>query len=184
MRSPLLCTPSARLAWLKCVFLLSAAACSSSTDEARVITSTPEGYCQDVCEKAHACSDAIAASECRSSCQAGLAGTPPLRADFLAYVAGCIADSNCASTTAAKCQNEARAQLSASSFGKGFCASYVSAGARCDESGESYTEQACLEAAKSYDDSSLQAANECLARTCAAQSACLALTIPDVTLSP
>lgn len=109
---------------------------------------------------------------------------PKLRADFLGYVAGCVESSSCSGTLTSKCQSEARAQLSLSKYGQSFCASYVTAGNQCDDTGASYPESACFEAAKTYDDSALKAANDCLSKACAALRACLTEAIPDVMLSP
>ena len=50
------------------------------------------------------------------------------------------------------------------------------------ETGVTYPESSCLEAAKSYDDSALKAANACLAEACGGLSPCLAQSIPDVSL--
>jgi len=169
-----------RLLWL-CTFI--SAACSSSTDERQTITSTPEAYCQSACRKAHTCNDATDQVACRTACQTELAAQPKLRADFLGYVAGCIESATCSSTSAAKCKNEAEAQLAASKYGRTFCADYVSSGAQCDPGGSEYPDTTCLKAAKSYEDSALQSANGCLAQSCATLSACLLRAIPDVTLA-
>ena len=66
--------------------------------------------------------------------------------------------------------------------GRVFCAAYDGAGSQCDDSGASYPESTCLEAAKSYEDSALKAANDCLGKPCAELSACLSQAIPEVTL--
>ena len=181
MRHPLLRYWEEPLFSLFCVLLLGSA-CSSSTDEQRAITSTPQDYCQQACQKAHACADAIDASECRSSCQTKLLAKPKLRGDFLAYVGTCIDSSACSAASASKCKNEANAQLAPSKYGQTLCAAYVAAGTICDDSGATYPSELCFEAAKSYDDSALQAANDCLAQSCADLGACLAQAIPDVTL--
>jgi len=159
-------------------------ACSSSTDERQPITSTPQDYCQRACAKAHTCFDTTDPAECRSACQAKLTAGPQLRADFLGYVAGCIEESACSSMSTSKCKSEAQAQLSSSPYGKTVCSAFLATGAQCDPSGASYPETDCLQAAKSYDDSSLKIANDCLANSCAALSACLTQAIPDVTLTP
>ena len=86
--------------WL-CSLLL-AAACSSSTDEQRPITSSPEDYCQRACSKAHACKDTIDSSECSSACRSAIAVEPKLRPDLLGYVATCIESSSCSSTSTVK----------------------------------------------------------------------------------
>jgi len=157
-------------------------ACSSPKDERQAITSTPEEYCQRACDKAHICNDATDVAGCRSSCQAALAATPKLRADFLAYVAGCIDDSTCALSSAAKCKNEAQAQLSATSYGQSFCTAFMAVAVQCNASGAMYPEETCLTAAKSYDDSALKAAHDCLGESCATSSACFAQALPTVTL--
>jgi len=162
--------------------LLLGSACSSSTEEHQPITSSPEDYCQRTCTKAHTCDDTTDAAECRSTCQSGLAAKPKLRADFLGYVAGCIDGSSCSPSSASKCKSEAQAQLSPSQYGKTLCTAFVAAGSKCDASGTSYPESACLEAAKSYDDSALQGANACLAQACEALNACLTRAIPEVAL--
>ena len=159
-------------------------ACSTSTDERQPISSTPDDYCQRACAKVHGCIDATDPVECRNECQAGLAASPKLRADFLGYVAGCIDASACSSTSTSKCKSEALAQLSSSPYGKTLCSALLAAGAQCDPSGANYPESACLQAAKSYDDTSLKGANACLSQACETLSACLAQAIPDVTLTP
>ena len=120
---------------------------------------------------------------CRSSCQDTLSTQPGLRGDFLGYVASCVQASSCVSTSTSKCKSEAVAQLAASDFGKSFCAAYLEASAQCDESGATYSESTCLGAAKTYDDSALKVARDCLARACSARDACLAQAIPDATLA-
>lgn len=170
--------------WLALLCLPLAAACSSATDEYRPITSTPEDYCQRRCDQAHACTDSINPAECRSSCQSTLATQPKLRADFLGYVAGCVEGRSCGNTVTSKCKNEALAQLSVSEYGKSFCAAYLATGKQCDDTGASYPESACLEAAKTYDDSALKAANDCFTRSCAELGGCLAQTLPKASLSP
>lgn len=164
--------------------LLLVPACSSSTDERQPITSTPEDYCQRACDQAHACKDTTNSAECSSACRSALAVEPKLRADLLGYVASCIENSSCASTSTVKCTQEAQAQLSPSSFGKSFCTAFLAAGTQCDTSGATYPESTCFEAAKSYDDSALKAAQDCLAKSCSELSACLAQAIPDVMLLP
>ena len=166
------------------LLVLLGSSCSSATDERETIKSTPEDYCQNACQKAHACNDATDASECRSSCQTELGAKPQLRADFLAYVASCVDNRACSAASVGKCKNEAQAQLSASNYGQSFCTAFVEAGNRCEDSGASDPQTDCLAAAKSYDDSALKAANDCLGQSCAALSACLAQAIPDVTLYP
>lgn len=164
--------------------VLLGAACSSATDQQTPITSTPDDYCQRSCDKAHACNDATNAAECRSSCRSALATSPRLRGDFLGYVAGCLDDSSCMGTSSAKCTSEAQAQLSLSKYGQTFCAAFVAAGTQCDTTGTTYPESTCLEAAKTYDDSALKAANDCLSQPCTALAACLGRTIPEVTMAP
>ncbi|HYQ41482.1 MAG TPA: hypothetical protein VER11_05935 [Polyangiaceae bacterium] len=166
------------------IFLLFGTACSSATDQQTPITSTSEDFCQRSCDKAHACNDATNPAECRSSCRSALATAPELRTDFLGYVASCIEDSNCVGTSRAKCTSEAQAQLSPSKYGQTFCAAFVAAGSQCDSTGATYPESTCFEAAKTYDDSALQAANDCLSQACTSLAACLARTIPDVMLPP
>ena len=168
--------------WLGPLWLLLGAACSSGTDEYQPITSTPDDYCQRRCEKAHACTETVNAAECRSACQSALATAPKLRADFLGYVAGCVENSSCANTSISKCTSEARAQLSLSKYGQNFCSAFVATGNQCDETGANYAESTCFEAAKTYDDSALKAANDCLSESCSELSACLARTIPEVAL--
>jgi len=168
--------------WLLLCVLLLGGACSSASDEQKAIISTPEDYCHQACQKAHSCTDAVDASACRSSCQTKLAAQPKLRGDFLAYVASCIDDSACSAASASKCTNEANAQLAPSKYGQTFCAAYIAAGTECDAISAGYSNEVCFEAAKSYDDSALKAANDCLAQACADLSACLAQAIPDVTL--
>ena len=160
------------------------AACSTSTDEQQPITSTPNDFCQRRCEKAHACTETVNPAECRSSCQSALATEPKLRADFLGYVASCIESSGCERSSSSKCKSEAVAQLSASQYGQTFCTAYFAAGNQCDDSGASYPESTCFEAAKTYDDSALKAANDCLAQPCSGLRACFARTIPEATLTP
>ncbi len=181
MRQPLLRHGAELLSLLLSTLL--GAACSSSSDERQAIISTPEEYCQDACEKAHACDDATDQAECRSSCQTELDAKPKLRADFLAYVASCIDSSACSMTSASKCKNEAQAQLAPSQYGQTFCSAFLAAGAKCDPTGATYPEAACLKAAKSYADSALKAANACLSKSCSTLSACLANAIPEVTLA-
>ena len=119
-----------------CAALLSSilgSACSSpTTDEQQPIVSTPEEYCRVTCGKAHTCNDATDVAECRSSCQAELAARPELRADFLAYVASCVASNACSSKSADTCKSEALAQLAASKYGQAFCGAFVTAGSKCD----------------------------------------------------
>jgi hypothetical protein len=170
--------------WLGPLCLLLGAACSSATDEYQPITSTPDDYCQRRCEKAHACTETINPAECRSACQSTLATEPKLRADFLGYVVGCVENSSCGKTSIAKCASEAQALLSLSKYGQTFCAEYVAAGNQCDDTGATYPESACLGAAKTYDDSALKAANECLSQSCTDLGACLARAMPQVTLTP
>jgi len=170
--------------WLGPLWLLLGAACSSGTDEYQPITSTPDDYCQRRCEKAHACTDSINPAECRSACQSTLATEPKLRADFLGYVAGCVDSSSCGNTSISKCTSEAWAQLSVSAYGQNFCSAFVAAGNQCDDTGATYPESACFEAAKTYDDSALKAADDCLSKSCTELSACLARTMPKVTLTP
>src|SRR6478609_1522127 len=164
--------------FLACLFVLPlGAACSSSTEEHRPITSTPDDFCQRRCERAHACVQTINPAECRSSCQSALATEPKLRADFLGYVIGCVESNSCEGSSTSKCKSEAVAQLSTTQYGQSFCAAYVAAGNQCDDSGATYPESTCFEAAKTYDDSALKAANDCLAQQCNALRACLARTI-------
>jgi len=170
--------------WFEPLCLLLGVACSSGTDEYRPITSTPDDYCQRRCTKAHACTETINPAECRSACQSSLATAPKLRADFLGYVAGCVENGSCGTTSSAKCTSEARAQLSLSKDGQTFCSAFVAAGNQCDDTGATYPESVCLEAAKTYDDSALSAANECLSQSCSELGACLASTIPKVMLTP
>jgi len=167
--------------WAALLSLSLAVACSSS-DEQQPITSTPAQYCASSCAKAHACNDAIDVVECGSSCQGELGAAPELRADLLGYVSGCVESSACSSSTTVKCKNEAQAQLAISSYGKSFCSAFVAAGMQCDATGANYPETDCLGAAKSYQDSALKAANDCLGKPCAELSACLARAIPEVTL--
>jgi hypothetical protein len=162
--------------------LLLGSGCSSTTDEPRAVTSTSAEYCQRTCAKAHVCNDAADQAACRSACQTELAAKPKLRGDFLAYVASCIESSSCAQTSAAKCKNEAQAQLAPSNDGRNFCTAYLVAGGACDASSASYSEQDCFEAAKSYDDSALEGANHCLSEPCEGLPACLMLAIPAVAL--
>ncbi|HYP74825.1 MAG TPA: hypothetical protein VER12_02645 [Polyangiaceae bacterium] len=159
-------------------------ACSSERDERRPVTSTPEDYCQRSCDKARACEAARNPAECRSSCQSAIATEPAIRPDLLGYVAGCIEGSDCASTSTLKCTSEAQAQLAASNYGQTFCEAYLAAGTKCDDGGTTYSATRCLEAAKTYDDGALRAANDCLARSCAESRACLAQAIPSVILLP
>lgn len=179
MRQSLFASWLAYFGWLSI-----AAGCSSAHDEKTAITTTPTDYCQRRCDKAHGCNDAINPAECRSSCQSALATQPQLRADFLGYVAGCIDTSGCDSTTTSKCKSEAQAQLAVSKYGESFCSAYVAAGNQCDDTGAAYPASACLEAAKTYDDGALKAANDCLAEPCSGLHACLARTIPQATLTP
>ncbi|HYQ27168.1 MAG TPA: hypothetical protein VER04_08110 [Polyangiaceae bacterium] len=168
---------------LVCSWLLGSA-CSSSKDERQAITSTPQDYCQRACDKAHLCNDATDVAECRSSCQALLAAKPTLRADFLGYVAACVESSTCSLSSASKCKKEAQAQLSATSYGLTLCTAFISASDKCGASGAGYPEDTCLTAAKSYDDSALKAANDCLSKSCASLSACLMQALPAVMLAP
>ncbi|HYP99213.1 MAG TPA: hypothetical protein VER96_11145 [Polyangiaceae bacterium] len=177
--------PTLLSALLACLFVLPlGAACSSPSDEQRPITSTPDDFCQRRCEKAHTCVETVNPAECRSSCQSALATEPKLRADFLGYVAGCVESSSCEGSSTSKCKSEAQAQLSTSQYGQSFCTAYVAAGNQCDDSGATYPENTCLEAAKTYDDSALKAANDCLVQPCSALRACLARTIPEAMLAP
>lgn len=123
-------------------------------------------------------------AECRSSCQSALATQPKLRAQFLGYVASCSETSSCGAELTTKCKSEAVAQLSISKYGQSFCAAFVAAGTQCDDSGATYPESACIEAARTYDDSALHAANDCFSKSCSELSACLAHAIPDVMLAP
>lgn len=171
--------------WLWLLWLLVlGAACSSATDEYQPITSTPDDYCERRCEKAHACTETINPAECRSSCSSALATRPKLRADFLGYIASCVETSSCGSTSISKCTSEAQAQLSVSKYGQTFCAAFVAAGNQCDDTGATYPESACFAAAKTYDDSALKAANDCLSPACTELSACLTRTVPKVMLTP
>ena len=178
MRQPLL------RYWLGPLCMHLIAGCSSATDEYRPITSTPDDYCQRRCEKAHTCTDSINVAECRSSCLSTLATGPKLREDLLGYVGGCAETSDCTSSITSKCKSEALAQLSMSKYGQSFCAAYLEAGKKCDGTGSSYSESACFGAAKSYDDSALKAANDCLAKSCTELGSCLAQAIPEAALSP
>ena len=157
--------------------------CSSSSDETQTITSTPEAYCTTACAQAHDCNDAVDAAACRSSCRADLAARPKFRPDFLGYVAGCVESATCPSVSATrKCENEAQARLATSTYGARFCSTFVTAGTKCDPTVTKYPEARCLEAAKTYDDSALESANECLAKSCATLEACLATALPDASL--
>jgi hypothetical protein len=171
------------LSWLVCALLLGSA-CSSTTDERQAITSTPEDYCQRACDRAHTCNDATDVAECRASCQAALAGQPTLRADLLGYVASCVESSACSLASVGKCKNEAQAQLSTTSYGQSLCTAFIAASDKCGVSGAGYPEGTCLTAAKSYADSALKAANDCLSKSCATLSACLTQALPSVTLAP
>jgi len=165
--------------------LLLGVACSSSSEEYQSITSTPVVYCQTACAKAHACNDAVDAAPCRASCEMKLAARPPLRPDFLGYVAGCVESATCASgSVPTKCENEAQARLAPSDYGRRFCATFVTVGAKCDATGSKYPEANCLEAAKTYDDSALESANECLSNSCSSLETCLEGRIPELMLPP
>jgi hypothetical protein len=138
-------------------------------------TASVADYCSQACAAEHDCDKSHDVKTCYSDCKDSLAAAGPnLRSDFLASITACIPMQDCASvldhTALSECRDEAVAQLTPSKEGTSFCNDFADTASKC---GGEFSKAACLNQAKTFTDDALQAAEECLGKSCSKIAACV-----------
>ncbi len=177
--------------WLALGFaFVAAVGCSSSSSSggaddgssANNATGSVTDYCTESCTKFHGCDKTVDVQTCSNSCKNDFAAVgPKLRDDFLASVTACYGNQDCVAVlddeALGKCTEEAVAELAPSKAGTTFCTDYENAVAKCDSD---FDKADCYDQAKTFSDSALKEAANCLSKACSDIDDCVEATLGEV----